>query len=371
MSPHTLATQVSWNNFLESIQRTDPPFLQPRRLEINTLSARNAPLPVVVDHTGAVGHTWGSPHTGKTTKTIEIPAKPAFAWPTVRTSRNNVSAGWNAAARALASISPNRRCLLNHYLLGSPVNPAPITACDLVGATDEVTRRHRDMPVVLHSLTQAINGNLMSDLTRAGFLLMPTGVCWLGENAGSPEWFRLPAVRRVLRQESRAQNGEQTEWVLGCYLNANERQRVLSLEQMPIRTTTALLRQPNADQMLQQAVAADFLRMWVLREKASHKILGAVGIVSRAGVASLSLLAIAADAEDREQTVNRLLMCAFLKAADAGDVLRYQGNSTVAAGFGATPHQEYAAVWAHHLSWRHAAPIRALRAAANRAVKIG
>lgn len=271
-------------------------------------------------------------------------------------------AGSHAAERLLAGSGFSGGNYLNNWLLATNLYRTKISAVAIHRATAALCQSEPLLPVVVRSLTSAFHSELMQELVRSEFLLLPSRQVWIVSDPAAGDWRRHRDPRRDLRLET--DTAAQWRWVPATDFTDGDYARALHLYQRLYRERYPRFNPDYTERFLRIGVDTGFLDVVGLRRVGDQMLSGFVGMVHRSGVSATPLLGYDIDAPVELGLYRRLMLHAFRTC----EARRTGFHCSAGAGLfkfnrGAQAHVEFVAVWANHLPAYRRANLRVLATA--------
>ena len=358
----TLTSIDPWSAFLSRGLLGSARLIENADVEFSTMRVGDQPVPLLANRSGRPDCSWVTslrnaygPYARAETDIVRMNQ---FTQPLY------VAASF-AAEGILAAGGLSGGNYLNNWLLATNLYLPGFTLKNITMAVEQLGRAEPGLPVVIRSLTPALHADLLSELARAGFLLLPTRQVWIVHQPSSGEWRNHRDARRdlLLAQSSEAQ----WTWVPAEEFTDQDYARAWHLYQRLYRERYPKFNPDYTENFFRIGVATGFLEVFGLRQVGSEKLSGFVGMIHRAGTSSTPLLGYDIDAAASIGLYRRLMLRAFLTC----EARRTAFHCSAGAGLfkfnrGAQPHVEFAAVWANHLPLYRRANLRVLGAAVSK-----
>jgi Acetyltransferase (GNAT) domain len=276
-------------------------------------------------------------------------------------------AGSHAAEMLLRAGGFSGGNYLNNWLLATNLYRPEFTSAAIHSVLDELCHAERSLPVVIRSLTPPLHAQLLAELARAGFLLLPTRQVWIVHEPASHAWRTHRDSRRDLALAEAS--AKQWEWVPAKDFTEGDYARALHLYQRLYRERYPAFNPDYTEHFLRIGAATGFLELTGLRPAGGGDLVGFVGMTHRAGVSCTPLLGYDIDASASLGLYRLLMLRAFLTCERRETIFHCSaGAGSFKFNRGAQSHVEFAAIWANHLPLYRRAGLRALSAVVRKCV---
>lgn len=268
--------------------------------------------------------------------------------------------------RLLQAAGLHRATLLNNWLVSTNLHP-DLPASDWQIALEAAITLIPGHPVALRSVCDAVNPGLPSQLTRAGWHLVPARLVYLCDPSQSSLW-----KKNHVRKDQRLLAGESSESGIELVppesIHANELPALRGVFQQLFIGKHSHLNPDFSNEFLSLCHHNRFLDLYALRYQ--KQPVGILGVMQRHGWVTTPLIGYDTDLPQELGLYRRLMAVLLAQARDRGARLHYSsGAGQFKMCRGGASELEYTALYTRHLSREKRMAIDFFSAAMNRYAK--